>query len=513
MTARYETELTWNLGEPVYSRIECSDKLISGENEQEIVYWQSDYFIVAEKQSNVCGAKGITEMRRGVRDTSAGHRTGSQMRTKLTSLTLRAKKEPNCKFISLAHILTSDFLRGCFKELKRDKASGIDGVDIEEYEANLESNLKDLVDRMKGKRYIPKPVKRVYIPKGDGRKRGLGIPTVEDKVVQMGIKKILESIFEVDFLDVSYGFRPNRSPHDALNRVDKAIMCKPVSYVADMDIKGFFDNVGHDWMMRCLQERVKDTSLLRLIKRILKAGIMDEGKLIKSEKGTPQGGVLSPLLANIYLHFILDLWFEIVIKKKLNGYAELIRFADDFVVCFQYKGEAKWFEKKLKERLEKFGLEISERKSKVIEFGRYPWMKKKREGGKLATFDFLGFTHYCDKTRKGKFKLGRKTARKKFKQKVKELNDWFKRVRNVLKFKELWQKLRRKLIGHYNYYGMSGNSYWIYQYYKMGLKLAHKWLNRRSEKKSYNYKQYNLLLKYNPLPKPKIYHSIYSLSS
>lgn len=213
------------------------------------------------------------------------------------------------------HLLTEDFLKGCFWELKRDKASGIDGVSVKEYEVSLEENTKDLVVRLKAKKYKLQPVRRAYILKSDGNKRGLGIPTVEDKIVQMGIKKILEAIFEVDFIDVSYGFRPNRSCHDALEVLDKTIMTKPVNYVVDMDIKKFFDTIDHRWLMECLRQRIKDTSLLRLIVRFLKAGIMEEGKFIQIDKGTPQGGVLSPLLANIYLHYTLDLWFEKVVKK------------------------------------------------------------------------------------------------------------------------------------------------------------------------------------------------------
>jgi group II intron reverse transcriptase/maturase len=464
------------------------------------------------KQSNVCGVKELAVMRWDTRDTSARHRTGVQMRTKLVSLTLRAREERRCKFISLAHILTEDFLKGCFLELKRDKASGIDGVSVKGYEKNLEENIKDLVVRLRAKRYKPKPVRRVYIPKGNGDKRGLGVPTVEDKIVQMGIKKILEAIFEQDFLDVSYGFRPKRSCHDALEVLDKTIMTKPVNYVVDMDIKKFFDTIDHKWLVKCLEQRIKDPSLLRLIVRFLKSGIMEEGKYAKTDKGTPQGGVLSPVLANIYLHYILDLWFEKGIKKQLKGFGQLIRYADDFIVCFQAKREAIMFSEKLKQRLLKFGLKISEKKSRIIAFGRYVWQKAEQEGSKVATFDFLGFTHYCGKTRIGKFKLGRNTARKKFIQKAKELNQWLKKVRNLVELKEWWQVLTLKLRGHYRYYGISGNMPSLNAYYTRALRLAYKWVNRRSQKKSYNWQQFLKFVKYNPLPKPKIYHLTYTLS-
>jgi len=502
-----------NSGEPMYSPRECSIKSINGKIRQDIIHWQSDCSIVSKKSRNGDGEKGVAVMRREAGDTSARRRTGEQMGTKLASLTLRARENPKSKFISLAHLLTEDFLKGCFWELKRDKASGIDGVSVKEYEVSLEENIKDLVVRLKAKKYKPQPVRRAYIPKSDGSKRGLGIPTVEDKIVQMGIKKILEAIFEVDFIDVSYGFRPNRSCHDALEVLDKTIMTKPVNYVVDMDIKRFFDTIDHRWLMECLRQRIKDTSLLQLIVRFLKAGIMEEGKFIQTDKGTPQGGVLSPLLANIYLHYILDLWFEKVVKKQLKGFAQLIRYADDFIVCFQSGSEAKAFGEKLEQRLGKFGLKIAEGKSRIIEFGRYVWGKAQREGKKVATFDFLGFTHYCDKTRKGKFKLGRKTASKKFRQKIKAMNIWMKKVRNLVELKEWWQVLRLKLIGHHRYYGISGNYREIKKFYILTSKLAYKWINRRSQKKSYNYERYCRFKKYNPLPEPRIYHRTYALSS
>lgn len=435
------------------------------------------------------------------------------MSTKLSVLTQRARENPKHKFSRLIDLLTEDFLKACFWELKRDKASGVDGVTVKEYEANLEENIKDLVVSMKSWKYRPKPVRRVYIPKPDGKKRPLGIPTVEDKIVQMGIKRILEAIFEVDFSDVSYGFRPNKSCHQALDVLDKVIMTKPVNYVVDMDIEKFFDTVEHKWLMRCLEQRVKDPHFLRLIGRFLNAGVIEEGKRIPTDRGTPQGAVLSPVLANIYLHYIVDLWFEKVVKVQLKGFAQLVRYADDFVVCFQSEREAKEFGKELEQRLGKFGLKIAKDKSRIIEFGRTVWQKAQREVEKVATFDFLGFTHYCDRTRKGAFKLGRKTARKKFIQKMKEMNQWLKKVRNLVELKEWWQVLRLKMFGHYRYYGISGNMPSMKAFYTKALRLAHKWINRRSQKKSYNWSQFLKFVKYNPLPLPKIYHLTYTLSS
>jgi len=265
--------------------------------------------------------------------------------------------------------------------------------------------------------------------------------------------------------------------------------------------------------MKCLRQRVKDATLLRLIARFLKAGIIEEDKFIETDKGTPQGGVLSPILANIYLHYILDLWFEKAVKNKLKGFANLIRYADDFIVLFQSGKEAEIFGKALRERLGKFGLEIAENKSRIIEFGQYVWQKAQVQNKTVATFDFLGFTHYCDKTRYGKFKLGRKTSSIKFRQKIKEMNEWLKKVRNLVKLKEWWPVLGIKLLGHYRYYGISGNIRELRKFYIQTSKLAYKWINRRSQKKSYTYKRYCRFVKYNPLPKLKIYHLTYALSS
>ena len=490
----------------------CITKPIDGKVRQ-MTLWESDQSIVVRKQGNACGAKGLAVKAWEDRDTFSTRRGGQRKSTKLSSLSVRAREDTRMRFTSLAHYLTVDFLRECFRELKRNKATGVDGVTVEEYGKRLEENLKELVQRLKAKRYRPKPVRRVYIPKPKGGKRALGVPTVEDKIVQMGLKKILEAIFEVDFLDVSYGFRPNRNCHQALDVLDKAVMTKPVNYIVDMDIEKFFDTVDHKRLMELLRVRIADPSILRLIGRFLKAGVMEEGKYYQIDRGTPQGGILSPILSNIYLHYCLDLWFEKVVKKQMRGFCQLIRYADDFVVSFQKVQEARAFERSLRERLKKFGLKVSEEKSQIISFGRYPYLSAQKGGKKLATFDFLGFTHYCTKTRRGYFKLGRKTAKVKFRQGIKELNQWLKSVRNIAKLQEWWEVLKMKLLGHYHYYGISGNMAEIKAYYNQAVRLAYKWVNRRSQKRSYNWAQFHRVLKYNPLPRPKIYHLTYTLSS
>ncbi len=433
------------------------------------------------------------------------------MRTKLNLITEIARRDRKCKFNNLVHLLNVENFKECFRELKKGKAAGIDGVTLQEYEQELDNNLEDLVARMKRFSYRPQPARRAYIPKASGEKRPLGIPAVEDKIVQMGITKILQAIFEVDFLDFSYGFRPNRNCHQALETLDKMIMQRPVNHVIDADIKGFFDNVDHDWLMRCIEQRVSDKNLLRLLKRFLKAGIVEEGKYLSTEKGTPQGGIISPVLANIYLHYVLDLWFERVEKQRFGSYIGMVRYGDDFVICAQRKEVAEQLLSELSDRLAKFGLELSGEKTRIVACGRYARENSRRKGCKPGSFNFLGFTHFCDKGRKGYFKVGRKTDRKKFSVKIKEMNAWLKAVRNTSKPEAWWPILAAKLRGHFHYYGISGNYGRISHFYQLTIRLIFKWLNRRSQKKSHNWEMFRTYLLRHPLPKPKIYHNLYTL--
>jgi len=438
-------------------------------------------------------------------------RSRYNMETKLNLISEIARKDKKVKIFDVVSLLNVANLKGCFAMLKKDKARGIDEVTVSEYEENLEENLENLVASMKRQAYKPQPVRRVYIPKPNGKRRPLGVPSVEDKIVQIGISRILNAIYEVDFMDFSYGFRPNRDCHQALNRLDKIIMTKPINHIIDADIKGFFDNVSHEWLKKFLGHRLNDFNLLRLISRFLKSGYMEEGKLYATKKGTPQGGNISPILANIYLHYALDLWFEKKIKPLFKGVVEMVRYADDFVICVQYKSEAEKLLEMLKERLMKFNLELAEDKTRIIEFGRYSKINAFSKGKRPATFDFLGFTHFVDKTRKGAFKLGRKTERKKMISKLKEMNHWLKSIRNTIPAKEWWRILKAKLRGHFHYYGVSGNYRSIHKYYYMVIKLVFKWLNRRSQKKSFNWKTFNEYLSRYELPKPKIHHDFYTL--
>jgi RNA-directed DNA polymerase len=430
--------------------------------------------------------------------------------TKLRLISEIARKDKKCRFSNLAHLLNVDSLRSCFYLLKKGKATGIDETTLEDYEADLEKNLQDLVERMKRQAYKPKPVRRVYIPKANGKMRPLGIPSVEDKIVQMGITRILTAIWEEDFLDCSYGFRPKRNCHEALKRMDDIILKgKWVNYIIDADIKSFFDNVDHLRMAELLRQRIADENLIRLILRFLKGGAMEEGKLIETEKGTPQGGILSPVLANIYLHYVLDCWVETEIKPQTKVFVEMVRYADDFVICVQYPKEAKAILESLKRRFAEYGLELAEEKTRIIEYGRHARKGAKERGEKPGTFQFLGFTHYCDINMWGKFKVGRKTDGKKLRNSLKELNQWLREVR-CTEAKEWWALLCYKMIGHYRYYGVSGNSDCIWNFYWLVRYMAFKWMNRRSQKKSFTLRKFDEYLKKHPLPKPRICHDFYN---
>lgn len=432
---------------------------------------------------------------------------------KLALISKRARKEPKFQFVSLAHLLNEEFLRECYYSLGRNRASGIDGVSWEEYGKQLEENLRGLVTRMKAKRYKPKPARRVYIPKDEHEKRPLGLPALEDKIVQKGIARILEAIYEVDFLDCSYGFRPKRGCHKAINVVDKTIMTKPINHVIEADIKGYFDNVSHEWMMKFLKVRIKDSSMLLLISRFLKAGYCEVGRIVETGQGTPQGGNLSPMLSNIFLHYVLDLWFKKKIKPQSKGACYLVRYADDFICMVQYAEDAKCIERALRERFSKFNLELHPEKTRVISFGKYEKENAKRQGRKPNTFDFLGFTHYCGEGRNsGRFTVGRKTSRKKFRMKCREMNLWLKGTRNSGKVKEWWPVLQAKLRGHYQYYGISGNTREMYRYYSLTVRMTLKWLNRRSQRKSFNWERFKEYLDRYPLPKPRVVHNLYTLS-
>jgi RNA-directed DNA polymerase len=431
---------------------------------------------------------------------------------KLSLITERARRDSEFKFSSLAHHLNKEFLRDCYKSLNREKAVGIDNVSWEEYGRDLEGNLERLVEKLKRKSYKPIAARRVYIPKNKTEERPLGIPALENKIVERGITHILESIYEQDFMDSSYGFRPKRNSHQALKRVHDLYMNHPANHIVEADIKGFFDNVEHDKLMEFIRIRIVDTTLLELIEKFLKAGYVDNGMLVRTEKGTPQGSILSPMLANIFLHYVLDTWYENKAKPNIKGFCELVRYADDFVCVVQHANEARRIERGLKNRFEKYGLEIHPTKSRNISFGRYERQNSRQQNRRANTFEFLGFTHYCAVSRSGKFKIGRKTSRKKFIAKCKAMNNWLKEIRNREKTEVWWKTLATKLRGHYQYYGVSENSAGIAKFYRKTIRLVFKWLNRRSQRKGMSWERFKKYLNHYPLPKPRIVHSFYAWS-
>jgi group II intron reverse transcriptase/maturase len=421
---------------------------------------------------------------------------------RLDRITERAEQHPEERFNNLYSLLTYELLEQAFRRLQRDKAPGVDGVTVDQYEASLRDHLQDLATRLHRQSYRPQPSLRREIPKGDGKTRPLGIAAVEDKIVQRAVVMILERVYEVDFCDISFGFRPGRSCHQALATLGQQIATRKVNWILDADIKGFFDHVCHSQLVELLEQRIGDPRMLRLIRRFLQAGVMVEGRREATHEGVPQGSVLSPLLANVYLHYVLDQWFTREVRPRLQGEAYLIRYADDFICAFESEADARRFLEVLPKRMARFSLELAEEKTKLIRFGRFAERDSARSGGGApSTFDFLGFTHYCGHSRAGKFKLKRRTAKKKFRAKVRELKTWF-REHLTTPVGEVWAKLNSKLSGHYQYYGVNDNWPWLMKYRRMAVQFGLRWLRRRSQASSMSREAYRTYLNFHPLANP-----------
>jgi len=396
-------------------------------------------------------------------------------------------------------------LRESFFSLKKTAAAGVDGVTWHQYNENREENLRELSERLKRGAYRAKPVRRQYIPKADGQRRPLGIPVLEDKIVQKATAEVLNAIYETDFLGFSYGFRPERGPHNALDALTVGIGRKQVNFVLDMDIRGFYDAVDHEWLMKFVEHRIRDERVVRHVKKWLNAGVLEDGKRLKTQDGTPQGSSISPILANIYLHYVFDLFAHQWRQRKAQGEVIIVRYADDIVMGFQYRDDAERFWSKLKERLARFNLELHPDKTRLLEFGRFARENRKRRGdGKPETFNFLGFTHICGTTRTGKFAVLRKTMRKKMSAKLKEVKTDLKaRMHDPIPQVGRW--LASVLRGHFQYYGVPRNSASIAGFRWAVIRLWYHVLRRRSQKGKIPWKRMKRLAK-RWLPNARIQH-------
>jgi len=476
---------------------------------------KSDRRVVPGKSSNKGrersrSAEGMEERRlaKGNPMGRSSHRT--QCRARLNQALQRVREvaegDQEVKLTTLwHHVYDIDRLRETYFRLKRDSAAGVDGVTWQQYGRDLEGNLEDLSARLSRGGYRAKPVRRVYIPKPDGRQRPLGVPTLEDKIVQAATTEVLNAVYEADFLGFSYGFRPGRSAHDALNALAVGIGEKRVRWVLDADIRGFFDTIDHAWLMKFVEHRIADRRVLRHLRKWLNAGVLEDGEVKRQERGTPQGGSVSPLLANIYLHYALDLWGHQWRGRQANGDMILVRYADDFVVGFEHRRDAERFLEDLRERMRKFGLELHPEKTRLIEFGRFAAKDRKDRGdGPPESFDFLGFTHVCARSRKGGFQLIRRTVKKRMRAKLAGIK-MILRERMHAPVRRVGRWLRKVLHGHYEYYAVPGNHSSLEQFRYWVLKCWRQVLKRRSQRSRIVWDRFGPLVD-RMLPRPRIRH-------
>jgi group II intron reverse transcriptase/maturase len=417
--------------------------------------------------------------------------------TSLEGIALTASLDKDHRFQNLYGELTPALLLSAWIRINKNAASGVDKVTAEEYQINLLDNIQNLAQRLKEKTYKAKLVRRKYIPKDNGKERPLGIPALEDKIVQRAVSMLLVAIYEQDFLDVSYGYRVGKSPNEAVGDLTFQLQYGTFGYLVEADIQGFFDNIDHEWVLKMLALRIDDKAFLNLIRKWLKAGILEpDGMVTDPETGTPQGGIVSPVLANVYLHYALDLWFERVVKPHCRGEAIMCRFADDWVCAFRYKSDAEWFYRELPKRLDKFNLKVEPSKTKILRFSRFhPGMERR--------FSFLGFEFFWCLDRKGTPRVMRRTARKKLQSCIKRMKIWIRDNRHKKK-QWFFKTLNIKLLGHYQYYGVRGNSRSLWEFYDEVMNILFKWLNRRSQRRSYTWEAFKRLLSYITLAKPRI---------
>lgn len=397
--------------------------------------------------------------------------------TFLRGIAYKARSNKQHRFQDLYRCLNEELIYHAWKTLNKGAASGVDKITAEAYAGDLQANIQRLVERLKNKRYRAKLVRRVYIPKENGKQRPLGIPALEDRLVQSAAAMVLAAIYEQDFLECSHGYRSGCSAHTAVAELTRELQFGPYQMVVEADIRGFFDHMDHNWLLEMLEQRIDDRAFLGLIRKWLKAGILDtDGKVIHPETGTPQGGIVSPVLANVYLHYALDLWFERVVQRSCRGKAHLTRYADDWVCAFQHEEDAERFHRVLPERLKKFGLEVASEKTNRLVFSRHCL-------GKSERFTFVGFEFYWDKDRKGLARVKRRTAPKKLQGACRRIKAWIMENRHLSK-RDFVGGLNRRLTGHYNYFGIIGNGHSINRFYRWVLECVFKWLNRRGGKRN-----------------------------
>src|SRR5262252_3060845 len=413
----------------------------------------------------------------------------------------RVRREPEGRLHALAHLIDGPALKRAYRRQRSDAAVGVDGVTKEAYGQPLEANLQDLHARLKEQRYRHQPIRRVHIPKAPGKTRPIGISAFEDKVVQDAVREVLEAIYEQDFLECSYGFRPGRSAHDAVRTLKRIVDRGEVRWILEADIVSFFDSVDRTELKKMLEVRVADGSLLRLIGKCLHVGVLDGEEMIEPELGTAQGSVLSPLLGNVYLHYVLDRWFETEVKPRLQGKATLIRYCDDFIIGFEREDDARRVLAVLEKRLGRFGLTLHPDKTRLLPFGRPPLAQQSGKGP--ATFDFLGFTFYWARSRKGYWRMGCKTRRASLRRATQAIYDWCRRHRHQ-PVEAQHAALGRRLRGHFNYFGVSGNFRSLQRLVEATKRAWYKWLCRRSQRKRLNWKRFTDLLRQRPLPRPRI---------
>ncbi len=427
--------------------------------------------------------------------------TPETMSPGLLKVVERARTEPEGRFHALAHLIDVPALMRAYRRMRKDAAVGVDGVTKEQYGQALEDNLRDLHERMVTKRYRHQPIRRVHIPKDNGKTRPIGISAFEDKLVQDAVREVLEAIYEQDFLDCSHGFRPRRSAHDAIRALDRVVHQGKVSWILEADIVSFFDSISRKMLQEMLQIRVADGSLLRLIGKCLHVGVLDGAEYAEPETGTAQGSVLSPLLGNIYLHYALDVWFEREVKPRLRGEAHLVRYADDFVITFERKDDAERVLEVLGKRMGRFGLTLHPDKTRLLPFRRPPAGQTSGKGP--ATFDFLGFTLYWRRTRSGRWGMACKTRQARLRRAIQNVADWCRRHRH-LPVKVQHAALTRRIQGHFNYFGVNGNSRSLSLLVEEARRAWYKWLRRRSQQAHLNWEKFGALLKRLPLPRPCI---------